>query len=571
MLKKLKKKISKHIIKNSILACIIILACLVLFERVTNERKNNNVEISLSFEEVFDLCSFYNYDFSDFLKRAEAIGVTSVSVNEETLNSLSFSGKLAFYSNGEFKRLQLIELLAPYSKVKGDTIVVLDNSFADLILTQFSKRYNITAVSDSAGKYRVINLKFNTPYRPVYWSENIPLGFSPEKIQQITALGLKVVLRPLNYGNPAWLPDYFNDKVSGVIWEGKEVQGYPGREKETIELIRKSGVKIFNLEFTRINGANLVHRQLPSHVICGHTIPVEELSQNADDNITRWMRSVNERGNRYLYFHFYKNKSIEDNISYLRSIARELKKQDYELSNAVSPGYPLGKLINVRKYLIFFIAILFPIIAIANRNKFRGVIASYFAINTITLSGALLIAVLMYDLLFMQKILLPLSVKLSMVLPILITVFILYSKKDIELFLNYELKIKHLAAAAAVLSILGVMLIRSGNNSSAILPFELQLRQLLENILAIRPRTKEFLIGQPLLLAGLYFKKRYLVLFGVIGQVSIINTFMHAHSPLIVSLARTFNGLWLGFFIGFMLIGIIELARNIYPKIEESR
>jgi hypothetical protein len=571
MLKKLKKKISKHIIKNFILACIIILACLVLSERITNERKNNNVEISLSFEEVFDLCSFYNYDLSDFLKRAEAIGITSVSINEETLNSLSFSGKIAFYSNGEYKRLQLIELLAPYSKINGDTIVILDNSFTDLLLSQLSKRYNITAVPDSAGKYRVISIKFNSSYRPVYWSENMPLGFSPEKIKQISDLGLKVVLKPINSGNPEWLPDYFSDKVSGIIWEGKEVPGYPGREKETIELLRKSGVKLFNLEFTKISGADKINRQLPAHVICGHTIPIDEMYQNTDDNITRWMRSVNERGNRYLYFHFYRNKSIEDNVSYLRSLARELKKENYELSNAVSPGYPLGKLIHVRKYLIFLIAIIFPVLAIANRNRFSSVIASYFAINAVTLSGALLIAVLIYDLMFMQKILLPLSVKLSMVLPLLICIFILYSRKDIELFLNYELKIKHLAGAGAVLAILGVMLIRSGNNSSAILPFEPQLRQLLENILSIRPRTKEFLIGQPLLLAGLHFKKRYLILFGTIGQVSIINTFMHAHSPLTVSLVRVFNGLWLGFLLGFILISIIELARNVSFRTEETR
>ena len=88
------------------------------------------------------------------------------------------------------------------------------------------------------------------------------------------------------------------------------------------------------------------------------------------------------------------------------------------------------------------------------------------------------------------------------------------------------------------------------------------MRQLLDRILGVRPRTKEFLIGHPLMLILLYFgyelKLFPLVMVGTIGQVSIINTYAHIHTPLNISFLRTFHGLWIGILIGIIAIIIIK-------------
>jgi hypothetical protein len=99
---------------------------------------------------------------------------------------------------------------------------------------------------------------------------------------------------------------------------------------------------------------------------------------------------------------------------------------------------------------------------------------------------------------------------------------------------------------------------------------ELKLRSLLDQLLIVRPRTKEFLIGHPALflsvaLAPLWGRRVSLPLLwlGTIGQVSLINTFCHIHTPLSVSLLRAFNGLWTGILLGCVAAFItVKLARR---------
>ena len=103
---------------------------------------------------------------------------------------------------------------------------------------------------------------------------------------------------------------------------------------------------------------------------------------------------------------------------------------------------------------------------------------------------------------------------------------------------------------------------RTGNDSvAAVSGLELKFRQLLTNIMGVRPRTKEFLIGYPMMLILLYFgysvKMYPVLLMGLIGQISLINTYAHIHTPLAVSLLRSVNGLWLGTLLG--VIGILAI------------
>jgi hypothetical protein len=84
------------------------------------------------------------------------------------------------------------------------------------------------------------------------------------------------------------------------------------------------------------------------------------------------------------------------------------------------------------------------------------------------------------------------------------------------------------------------------------------MRDALETWLGARPRFKEFALGHPLLIGGLLLWKktsseqkiswlvRLLLLGGLIGQISIINTFTHYHTPLIWGILRTVHGAWIG-------------------------
>lgn len=118
----------------------------------------------------------------------------------------------------------------------------------------------------------------------------------------------------------------------------------------------------------------------------------------------------------------------------------------------------------------------------------------------------------------------------------------------------------HAIAVFLVLGLVAFMIMRSGNESAVeVSGFELKLRALLDQILVVRPRTKEILFGFPALLLGLTLLLRgrprtawLWLTFGVIGLISMTNTFCHLHTPLTVSLLRVVNGVWVGLLVGIL-------------------
>ncbi|GBC93937.1 hypothetical protein HRbin15_02439 [bacterium HR15] len=120
--------------------------------------------------------------------------------------------------------------------------------------------------------------------------------------------------------------------------------------------------------------------------------------------------------------------------------------------------------------------------------------------------------------------------------------------------------------AMMVLLALVLMLIRTGNEApGAVSDLELRARALLENLMNVRPRTKEFLIGHPALVVALALlmanRRTWLplaMLLGTIGQVSVVNTFCHLHSPLVVSLLRVVWGAGIGIVLGLLLVGLFR-------------
>jgi hypothetical protein len=121
-----------------------------------------------------------------------------------------------------------------------------------------------------------------------------------------------------------------------------------------------------------------------------------------------------------------------------------------------------------------------------------------------------------------------------------------------------------LLAGIAIVAAAAVLVMRSGNDSD-ISPsqFELALRHGLTNVLSVRPRFKEFLVGFPcmMLVPALLAAHRraigWLLALGIgVGIGDVIDTFSHLHTPLTVSLLRIFNGLAIGVVIGALLVWI---------------
>ncbi len=123
-------------------------------------------------------------------------------------------------------------------------------------------------------------------------------------------------------------------------------------------------------------------------------------------------------------------------------------------------------------------------------------------------------------------------------------------------------KVGYILILGVLVIALGVYVMRTGNDGVSVSGLERSFRALLDQLLVVRPRTKEFLIGHPIFLLLIYYGYKKgglpLLLIGAIGQISLVNTFAHAHTPLWVSLLRTFNGLVIGIIIGVILILLVR-------------
>jgi hypothetical protein len=131
--------------------------------------------------------------------------------------------------------------------------------------------------------------------------------------------------------------------------------------------------------------------------------------------------------------------------------------------------------------------------------------------------------------------------------------------------LQMEVRVWHMVALGVAAAAVAYLTLRSDNTGAAF-DIELAFRQELENLLYVRPRTKEFLIGFPALLIGILLASRtrygwWLYAVGAIGTASAIDTFTHFHAPLLVSTIRTVLGIVIGFAagaIGWWLLGLAE-------------
>lgn len=125
------------------------------------------------------------------------------------------------------------------------------------------------------------------------------------------------------------------------------------------------------------------------------------------------------------------------------------------------------------------------------------------------------------------------------------------------------LSIGSLIALSAFGVVLFVLINRTGNFSAIPIPkWELYFRIWLENTLWVRPRTKEFLLGFPALMAaggmGAMGYKRWagwLYMAALLGEVSMMNTFSHFHIAALVSVIRSLEGMALGGIIGSAALG----------------
>lgn len=140
---------------------------------------------------------------------------------------------------------------------------------------------------------------------------------------------------------------------------------------------------------------------------------------------------------------------------------------------------------------------------------------------------------------------------------------------------RYPITVGLAGVVLASLVLLMLVLVRTGNEPGVdVSDLEMRMRLLLERYLLARPRTKEFLMGHPALLLALALSAAGvgravwipLLLVGVIGQTSVVNTLCHIHTPLALSVPRILLGCLLGVIIGTLAFIVIRQGARLVRK-----
>ena len=128
-----------------------------------------------------------------------------------------------------------------------------------------------------------------------------------------------------------------------------------------------------------------------------------------------------------------------------------------------------------------------------------------------------------------------------------------------------------IAIIGAVIGAVALTVLRRGNTTGgSISPTEARVRAALQDSI-IRPRTKELALHAPAMLAliGVLppWMNNLLLMGSTIGQGSIVDSFAHYHTPLLISLQRTVNGIFFGALIG---VAVMIAARVLKAYFEKS-
>jgi len=226
-------------------------------------------------------------------------------------------------------------------------------------------------------------------------------------------------------------------------------------------------------------------------------------------------------------------------------------------------------------------SIIFPSLAVITqllKKDKKKTVLNYIIGALITLTGAIFLISALADISYLTKIQQFRGVKLAFLMPlVIITIyyFVEYIVRQNELstrdklmqIFDMNLKAKHLLILVFI-ALTGIYyILRTGNFPIlAVSSIEEKIRVILEKLLYVRPRFKEFLIGHPAFIIALYYFKDlknnyvlyFLSLLAVVGQLNITNSFAHIHTPVLISLLRTIHGLWLGLLIGLVVVFIIR-------------
>ncbi|WP_121603917.1 DUF5693 family protein [Virgibacillus sp. Bac332] len=608
------------------LTLIALLVCTIpgIVERWQTETKNNTYEIAVPYQEIEQLAT-ENGDVNtdDILSSLKEAGLTTVSISPISLKWLENQDIITIYNEQEINNaLRFNNQQAVHSNKKGYYFSQPKESYFNKLIKDNLQPSSVTI--NGQAFYFIEREKD-------LLSKNI--AYNKETIKQVERHGLHYMFRVEN-ASPTWNQKSVNELIklneaytSNILFYGQDVIGYPHMDnvKEWTNQLIDAGYHFYSIEFSHQKGLQTIARTTDYNTIRLHSIHLN--NKTLPENIDQAVRAVKERNIRSIFFHIPTNepdKSLKQTNTFITGVHDGLARNYQQgipipfkeistpiwmqviifITGILFTGLASSMLLN-RKYtaasiifmtilaLAYFmtqklflmqgfaliIAIIAPIFAVLSTiNKGDGRLLSitlqFLKALSITFIGIIIVIGLLNGNAFMSGFEVFRGVKLVYIIPILFIGGLLFWRKALKL-LHVPVKYWHLLVIF-ILGVVGFYYITRTGNSANVSEMEMMIRSKLEEWLYVRPRTKEFLIGFPFYLLAIYVIStnrllgKLMLIPGIIGFLSVMNTFTHIHIPLHISLLRTTYSIGIGYLIGLLLILIYRKSapfiENYYRK-----
>lgn len=594
----------------------VVLAAMILtipsiVQRVQIEESTNTVETIVPYKLVHqwlgsDPAVTRDQVFADLIEA----GVQSISLEPDTLRTLERKGIITAVNSARMREHLLLNRQEPldefYNKDGLFVASAPDYPLKEATAGMFEETHDI--------RVNGVDYLFIPGLQENILSSSV--GYDEEVIDAVIDAGFNVIPRIADYGDEEQtrrmadnLLALKRDGIEKVLFLGVYSPFYKEPEllKEFAGEMKETGYSLLQIEGGDQAAFNNAAYAMDLDVVRLHSVPVnpEELSVLSE----RIVRAVKERNIRSIFLNT-RGEEYAEEMDGLKTIRTDVDAglssnsrgeavafESYEvplwqmaagLAGAIAfLGFAVDAIIKNRRltiltlvgtgflalaYMLFGLSIILKVMALAvavtapvlavllnKKTDAKGyLLIEYAKAVAVTLVGIWFIVVLLNGNQFLLGIDSFRGVKLVYIVPMaFIALYAIWG--SVKFLINMNVKYWHMLTFGLI-AVLGLYYIDRTGNTGAVSAIELQARQLLEQILYVRPRTKEFLIGFPLFVVALYVAKRnvkaslFILIPAVIGFLSMVNTFTHLHIPLSISLLRSVYSIIFGFLIGGALI-----------------
>jgi hypothetical protein len=595
--------------------------------RYRMESRHKVTEIALEIETVQNLASAQGLSVAKGLEILKDNHLGSLVLSEKTLADLLNSRQIDMTVSRDGADFKILEP----DPAEAETI-------RRRVLDAIARR--LPSMQTTVASNGTIQLRGALP--SLVMLRTVSVGLDPEEVSAARNAHLRIIAR---FANPEGASDDYiektlqeaaHDGATVYLPVGDQVLGRRNAMTALEGALARNNMFFASPEFAKLGGGEEVVKDIPAAVLPLHSAQVAELDKLPfSEAVDRYAKAARERDERILLLRPWSesgNTPLSDLAGFVKAVRNQVQAEGGVIGTSAKPftdpGVPwylflaiglamiapvafgLTAMIPWRQAKIAGLVLALLLAAACYSEHYRFLMAfagtlalpiiaflwldehpdhpwpiTYLVVTLISLVGGLCVAGLLNTLPYFVRAQQFEGVKVAVFLPVAVIAVHAFARLgNLRTALKSPITYQQALIGLVILGALAFMISRTGNdNPAGVSSFEIKMRDILDRVLFVRPRTKEFLFGHPFLIIGIgllsWIRKNrksplaatvtgwaaLALMMGAIGQTDVVNTLCHIHTSILLSVERIAVGWLVGGIFGLLGWWIVSTR---LPKIE---